>query len=255
MEWKSEYELGIDEIDNQHKKLVGIINDYNHSISDKNVNSSAEIENILVYLINYTSFHFKAEEEVMAKLVYPELVEHIEIHEELISKLREILIKMKRKESYTPIEFYYFLMSWLNDHILGEDLKIGAYSKKANHVLITPKLQMKNPESIVEHIKVKLNELDELFNKKLINTEDLELRRIIYLEDLFDKYLFDNIKSFTNILKLLLLLIDKDIIDSLEKDKLYYSLLLEKKLKKMEEEISDDNIYSEINNLLANIKK
>lgn len=255
MKWKAEYEIGIDEIDIQHKKLIEIINKYNHSISDTKANSYANIGYILTYLTNYTVFHFKAEEKIMKKLTYPEMDEHRTIHDDIISVIREILIKMKKGKTYTPTEFYDFLMSWLNNHILVEDYKIGEYLRSSAQILESTKILLKNPEIIAESIKVELEELNELLNKKLINRDDRELRRIIYLEDLFDNYLFEDIKSFKNILKLLLLLVHGHIIDKLEKDKLYYSLLLEKKKHNFKIELGENSTYIEIDNLLDNLKK
>lgn len=129
MIWKSEYELGVPEIDNQHKTLVEFINNFKNSIPDSTTDTRTEMGKVLIYLINYTCFHFEAEEQLMSQINYPNLEQHKIIHQNLISKTKAILIKMKQKESYTPIEFYYFLMSWLNEHILHEDLQIKKYYK------------------------------------------------------------------------------------------------------------------------------
>lgn len=255
MKWKDEYELGIDDIDNQHKKLIEIINNYNHSISDSNTNSIEEIGQIIIYLINYTCFHFKAEEIWMAKLDYPDIDTHMAIHQDLIDKLRDILLKIKRKESYTPIEFYYFLMSWLNDHILGEDLKIGKFSKKTKHILKSPKIPMINPEALTKKIILRLSNIEDLLNKKIITNKDSDFRRIIYLEDLFDKYLLDNLESFTNIIKLLFILVDSKIIIKIEKDQLCNVLLLEKNLKRLKIEFNDKEDFIEIDSLINKLIK
>jgi len=246
MKWKKEYEIGIEEVDNQHRKLVELINNYNKTISDKKINTSSEIGQVLIYLINYTDFHFKTEEKFMEKLNYPGINEHKEIHRGLIQKLKGILLKIKKKESYSPIEFYYFLMSWLNDHILGEDIKIRKYSSSN---VTQEKINLKH---IAQYYTEICDELTELESIK--DSEDLEFRRIIYLDSIFDKFQYMEHNSYLNILKLLLSLQQREIITKEERDKLYYSLMLEKRLGKLKEIFTTNN-FSDFDNILAILRK
>jgi len=62
--WNSDYETGIDIVDEQHKKLVTIINEYSLSLSN-NSTSVDKIKIILNRLLEYTQVYFQEEESLM----------------------------------------------------------------------------------------------------------------------------------------------------------------------------------------------
>ncbi|MGL1893145.1 MAG: bacteriohemerythrin [Spirochaetaceae bacterium] len=247
MEWKKEYETGIEEIDNQHKTIITIINKYNKTIADKSINSFKEIGTVLVYLINYTSFHFDAEESYMEKINYPGLHNQKELHKNLIQKLREILVKIKNKESYTPIEFYYFLMSWLNNHILGEDMNIGKYSRENQQKTTMQKINLDNPSKVLDIVVPNLKRITVLQQNGSISEEDCTLRRIIFLKDYYNNFEKENSKLLYNIVKSILLILEKNIITNNEK-KLLVDFLKINELHSKFEYTDEDNII--INQIL-----
>ena len=60
--WKKSYEIGIDEIDNQHRKLVGIINELSDAMMVQK--GYKAVPHILEQLTDYIQFHFTTEEEI-----------------------------------------------------------------------------------------------------------------------------------------------------------------------------------------------
>ncbi len=72
--WKKEYNTGIEEINAQHKKLVGIINEL-HEAKETGKAQDA-LDGILLKLIDYTKFHFAAEKALLEDLNYHELAKH-----------------------------------------------------------------------------------------------------------------------------------------------------------------------------------
>lgn len=241
MEWKKEYNLGIKVVDDQHKHLVSIVNDYKNSLSDHDVDSNKKIAEIVVYLTKYTTFHFKTEEDIMLSIKYPKIEEHKLIHKELINDIKKILLKFKNKESYTPIEFYYFLMGWLNDHILIEDKKLYKYCLM-DEFTSTPKIILKNPESAL----VEINEAITSLNSGNNDSGD----KIITVSDKFKKYTFGNIESVKNVIFVLSKI---ENISHEERKQLYFSLNIDSNVKKIEL-ISDDkaNLLA-INDLIKEI--
>lgn len=221
MIWKEEYELGVYEIDNQHKKLVEVINNFKNSIPDSTTDSRAEMGNVLAYLMNYTKFHFEAEEQIMEKINYPDLVNHRIKHKNLISKIMAVLIKIKNKESYTPIEFYYFLMSWLNDHILHEDSLIKNYVINHDIHLELKKVILNAPESIIRIIEPNLELININLEKGLITPEDERMQRTMYLNNIYSHYSLDNKKSVENIIDSIKMLVSKNMLTAEE-----YEMLL-----------------------------
>ena len=70
--WKDSYSVGIESIDNDHKKLIHLINNLQTSIDYK---TDKQFEKqTLDEVIDYTHYHFSREEELMKKHGYPDFV-------------------------------------------------------------------------------------------------------------------------------------------------------------------------------------
>ena len=188
MEWKPSYSIGNTNIDNQHKDLIKIISDFKIDTPD--------IGRILAYLINYTGFHFSQEEAYMRQWGYPGLDEHIEIHRDLVSQLKEVLLKIKKGNHLTPIEFYYFVTSWLNDHILGEDIKIKEYIDKNRASFVPIKAKMDSANYILEVIPPNLEKIKILVVHGVIEHDMEEFRRKSYLKALYEGYNLDTDNAY-----------------------------------------------------------
>ena len=125
MNWSKDYEIGIKIVDQQHEKLLNMINKLEGSMGKENV--LKVMGDILRGLVDYVKFHFQDEEKVMKRIAYPELERHKKLHEELVRQVTEILIKIKKGEVITAHELMGFLQRWLLDHIMAEDKKIGEF--------------------------------------------------------------------------------------------------------------------------------
>jgi len=74
IKWKKEFSVGIKKLDNQHKKIIKILNQFltiNPGEHGKGGNEK-EIEKILDNLLEYIKEHFRTEEEYMLKYDYSE---------------------------------------------------------------------------------------------------------------------------------------------------------------------------------------
>jgi len=124
MEWKDQYNLNLEHIDQQHQKLVAQIN-----LLDENILKGSEqdkIGEILNALVSYTQQHFRDEETYMAEINYPELEEHKIEHKALIKEVADFLVKRAEDNNFDSFELLLFLKEWLIDHILQSDKKIKA---------------------------------------------------------------------------------------------------------------------------------
>lgn len=120
--WKSSYEGGNPEIDQQHQKLVEIINDLHDAMM---LGKGMQIMNqILESLIAYTAFHFDAEEKWMADNRYAHVSEHNVLHEKLTSQVLIFKEEFESNALSNTVRANNFLKTWLTDHILEEDLKV-----------------------------------------------------------------------------------------------------------------------------------
>ena len=119
LRWNKDYELGIPIIDEQHKKLVSIIN---RMESYRNTENCAQnIDQIFLELVNYSNYHFTIEETAMEKSKYPRLQIHRASHDIFIQKIHEFNVKSKKDNCFSLTETINFLYDWLIDHIMVED--------------------------------------------------------------------------------------------------------------------------------------
>ncbi len=126
--WNSTYELGVKEIDEQHMKLVDIINDFYNAFATAQAHE--KIGEIIGELVNYTVFHFTAEEEIFANSNYPDTNEHRAKHKEFVDELKRYHQEVKDGNMTTTYDLMTFLRDWLLKHIMGTDRNYLPYINK-----------------------------------------------------------------------------------------------------------------------------
>ncbi len=91
--WSDQLTVGIEEIDQQHQKLVQLINGlHNHMLAG---DASDIMNKVLDRVIEYTGFHFKTEEQLMLKYSYPDSEAHQHEHNELVDTAVGLQQKLK----------------------------------------------------------------------------------------------------------------------------------------------------------------
>ena len=117
--------VGIEEIDDDHNKLIHLFNILNHSVSE---GASADyVEAVLDELINCTVWHFSHEERLMLKYGYSEFKEHKAEHQDLIDSAEELKQKFLQLGKLDDNEDLVFLERWLTEHILVADQRLGLF--------------------------------------------------------------------------------------------------------------------------------
>jgi hemerythrin len=117
--------IGIDEIDDDHKKLVNLFNILNHSLTEGA--TTDYVEAVLEELINCTVWHFSHEERLMLKYGYDRYEDHKAEHQDLIDSARELQQKFIQNGKLDEKEDLKFLERWLTEHILVADLRLGTF--------------------------------------------------------------------------------------------------------------------------------
>lgn len=119
--WKEAYSVNIAEIDNQHKKLIELIN----NLHDAMITGKAkeEMSKILSGLVDYTLYHFATEEKIFDQYDFPGSKAHKKQHSDLIEQVAALQKKHEDGERVLTIDVMNFLRDWLNDHIMGSDKK------------------------------------------------------------------------------------------------------------------------------------
>ncbi|MCK9207256.1 MAG: bacteriohemerythrin [Salinivirgaceae bacterium] len=123
--WRDNFSVGNQIIDDQHKKLIAIINRLYQSYMDKK--QVDEISSIMKELADYTRYHFTTEENLIREKKYPFIAEHIKEHDFFIEELRNFKEQFDSSPSILTLKVMTFLQKWLRDHILVNDQKYKEY--------------------------------------------------------------------------------------------------------------------------------
>ncbi len=129
------YKTGIELVDDEHRRLFEIIAETKDVIDSEFLADKYDsIMSLINQLREYTEFHFKDEEVLMEKIGYPGLEVQKRAHAAFVERLVEIDFKdldnMDDNQQEYLLELIQFLVSWLSNHILGEDKKIGDFVVK-----------------------------------------------------------------------------------------------------------------------------
>lgn len=125
-EWQDKYAIGLEEIDNQHKRLFELAN----KIYDLLKNDSADdkydkIVDLIEELRNYTVYHFNAEEEYMESIDYMRIFSQKIAHKNFIDKIMDIdLNQIDNNQDEYLLNTLNFIVDWLAEHIIKADHRI-----------------------------------------------------------------------------------------------------------------------------------
>jgi hemerythrin-like metal-binding protein len=123
--WDSTLSVHVDEIDDDHRRLVNLFNILGRSVAQGD--ATDYIEAVLEELITCTVWHFRHEERLMLKYRYEGIAEHKTEHQELIDSVKVLQQKFLQKGNAVSDDDIEFLEHWLTEHILVADMKLGSY--------------------------------------------------------------------------------------------------------------------------------
>ncbi len=120
--WREEFALGISEIDEQHKKILAIINNLSEIFQGKKHHEQEIINQIIQELDDYANHHFQTEEKYFDLFSYQDAEAHIKIHNQYREKIVEW--RQKYEKENDPKIFFdvsEFLKNWWVWHINNTD--------------------------------------------------------------------------------------------------------------------------------------
>jgi len=121
--WSNMLSTGVSEQDNQHKKLIDLINQLNDAMQAGHGNEV--MGKVLSELVNYTVFHFGYEEKLMAQHKYEDSPAHKNEHAKFVQTAGDLKKKFDSGSAVISVEIMNFLRDWLTSHIMKTDKKLG----------------------------------------------------------------------------------------------------------------------------------
>ena len=119
-DWNDSYSVGVRALDDDHKKLIAIVNELHDGILAGHTREA--LGPVLDKLVQYTKSHFNHEEMLFDRTKYPDSGPHKKEHADLLKKAGELQSRYKDgATSMLSLETMGFLKNWLSHHINGID--------------------------------------------------------------------------------------------------------------------------------------
>ena len=128
IEWSETFELGIESIDDQHKKWISIMNRLMDDQISK-VEQSNKVVLQLGELNEYAMFHFKYEEKLFEEYGYSEMLEHRKTHLQYAQRLNQYQLEASQGKVPVLDALLAEMTEWLIHHICTEDRKYVDFLK------------------------------------------------------------------------------------------------------------------------------
>lgn len=132
LRWQENFNVGIDGIDEQHRKLLDLIN----GLWNATVRGASAVE-LLAHvdeLERYTGYHFSDEEQAMQAARYPQLAEHCKAHRAFVQRIASEKQKVCR-DGYVTLDLVRFLQDWLLQHIAVQDKHYASFVSESGERL------------------------------------------------------------------------------------------------------------------------
>ncbi len=136
--WQDRFNIGVEVIDREHKKLFGIMNRL-LTFSEKESKRQWVCEESIKYFKDHAMKHFAEEEVYMASIHYPGFETHRKLHDTFRQKTLPELEKELTQTGYSQDAVNHFLgvcAGWMIGHTLTEDHAIvGKATSKWGNLL------------------------------------------------------------------------------------------------------------------------
>jgi len=122
LEWKEEYATGIDDVDDEHKDLIDVINRLHELLLAED--AKLTVPAFFARLIDGVSAHFALEERIMGESGYPDLEAHRADHERLLDEIRDLVDAFAQADEVDSVDLAMRLEPWFSQHFATHDLRL-----------------------------------------------------------------------------------------------------------------------------------
>ena len=123
--WDDSWSVRVKQCDQEHKKLFSLINDLHDAM--KTGQGKQALERVIHELLDYTKYHFSAEEALLQRTNYGELVPHRLKHQEFTRTVAKFERDMKAGAVGQAVQVTQFLRDWLVTHIQQTDQRYSSH--------------------------------------------------------------------------------------------------------------------------------
>ncbi len=142
LEWREEFQIGIEEVDEAHKRLFGKINELISHLANQDRQST---QDAFAYLASHHVESESEEEELMRRYNYPFLDSHLQEHQRFIddfTSLKEEADEGNCDPYHLSFRTQLLLFDWFTGHIAKTDRHLGRYLQK--HMQMPPPVQTRD---------------------------------------------------------------------------------------------------------------
>ncbi len=123
--WSTALSVKVTEMDNQHVKLIDLINKLHDAMRSGKAND--EVRVVVDQMINYAQSHFRDEEKLMLSNKYPGYNHQKSEHDAFIKKAQEFKQDLSIGKVAVSVSVSTYLKDWLTKHIQVEDRQYGPF--------------------------------------------------------------------------------------------------------------------------------
>lgn len=117
--WTPALSVAVDAFDEHHRRLFDLINRLYEAM--RTGSDNATLERIFDELLDYTVYHFTAEQDAFERFGYPRAATHREQHDELVRQAKALRAELELGKPMIAVEVMQFLRDWVTNHIMAED--------------------------------------------------------------------------------------------------------------------------------------
>lgn len=177
--WNENFSTGIPDIDEQHKKLVDLLN----TLTDTLVRGdNVELERVFDELAAYAAYHFESEEQIWQPCFSDDdawMIRHHETHASFLPAVVELRERHADKPLRDTIEHIVkFLIRWLAHHIIDSDKRMAIVVRNVAAGMPLKEAKVRSAEEMSGSAKLLIDTVLVMYDGLSSRTLDLMRERV-----------------------------------------------------------------------------